>query len=92
MQMANLLFTIEIHGVGSFERNPKLVYLSSRVDTVSKCDPDRLSYFEIQDMCVEYGAPSTSTIYYLIPRGNLKQGLKLITGDKVLYMCEIHAA
>jgi hypothetical protein len=67
MQMENLLFTIEIHSGGSFERNSELVYLGGRVDTISKCDPDRLSYFEIQDMCVECEAPSTSMIYYLIP-------------------------
>ena len=85
--MADLLFTIDIHSGGSFEGNPKLAYLGGR------CDLDQLSYFEIQDMCVESGAPSTSTIYYLILEGNLEQDLRLITRDeKVLYMCEIHAA
>ena len=47
MQMANLLSTIEIHSGGSFVRNPKLVNLGGRVVTVSKCDLDRLNYFEI---------------------------------------------
>ena len=49
MHIADLLFTIEIHNGGSFERNPELVYLRGR------CDPNHLSYFEIQDMCVECG-------------------------------------
>ncbi len=49
MHIADLLFTIEIHNGGSFERNPELVYLCGR------CDPNHLSYFEIQDMCVECG-------------------------------------
>ena len=93
MQIENLLFAIEFHSGGSFERNPKLVYLGGRVDTYSRCDPDRLSYFEIQDMVVEYGAPNTSMVYYLISGGNLKQGLRLITRDEeILYMCELHAA
>ena len=70
MQMVDLLFTVEIHSGGSFERNSELVYLGGRVVIVSNCDPNRLSYFEIQNMCVEYGASSTSSLYYLIPRGN----------------------
>ena len=45
--MANFLSTIEIHSGGSFVRNPKLVNLGGRVVTVSKCDLDRLRYFEI---------------------------------------------
>ena len=62
------------------------------MDTYSKIDPDRLSYFEIQDMVTECGSPSTSMVYYLISGGNLQQGLRLITGDEeVLYMCELHA-
>ena len=93
MQMTNLLFEIEIHSGGQFERNPELVYLGGKVSTYCKVDPDRLSYFEIQDMVVECGSPSTSLVYYLIPGGNLEQGLRLIIGDdKVLYMCELHVA
>jgi hypothetical protein len=92
MQMKNLLFEIEIHSDSSFERNPELVYLGGRGDTYSKHDPDRLSYFEIQDMVAKYGSPSTSMVYYLIPVDNLEQGLRLITVDEeVLYMCELHA-
>ena len=93
MQMINLLFEIEIHSDGPFERNPKLVYLGGKVSTYCKIDPDRLSYFEIQDMVAKCGSPSTSLVYYLIPMGNLELGLKLITGDdEVLYMCELHVA
>ena len=39
------------------------------------------------------GALSTSRYHYLIPGGNLEQGLRLINeDDDVVYMCEIHAA
>ena len=39
------------------------------------------------------GAFSTSRFHYLIPGGNLEQGLRLINeDDDVVYMCEIHAA
>uniref|UniRef100_A0A2N9IZN7 Uncharacterized protein n=1 Tax=Fagus sylvatica TaxID=28930 RepID=A0A2N9IZN7_FAGSY len=91
--MTNLFFEIEIHSGGQFERNPKLVYLGGKVSTYCKVDPDRLSYFEIQDMVAECGSPSTSLFYYLIPRGSLEQGLRLIIGDdEVLYMCKLHGA
>ena len=56
----------------------RVVYLGGRVDTYSKHDPDRLSYFEIQDMIAECESPSTSMVYYLIPVGNLEQGLRFI--------------
>jgi hypothetical protein len=93
MQMTNLYFEIEIHSGGQFERNPELVYLGGKVSTYPKVDPDHLSYFEIQDMVVECGSPSTSLVYYLIPGGSLEQGLRLVTGDdEVLYMCELHDA
>ena len=93
MQMTNMLFEIEIHSDGQFERNPELVYLGGKVSTYCKIDPERLSYFEIQDMVAECGSPNTSMVYYLIPEGNLEQGLRLITGDdEVLYMSELHVA
>ena len=91
--MTNLFFEIKIHSGGQFERNPKLVYLGGKVSTYCKVDSDRLSYFEIQDMVAECGSPSTSLFYYLIPRGSLEQGLRLIIGDdEVLYMCKLHGA
>ena len=73
--------------------NPNLVYLGGSTSFVDNVDPDRLSYFEIQDICSNVGAVNTSRYHYLILRGNLEQGLKLINGDNdVVYMCEIHAA
>ena len=55
-------------------------------------DLDLLSHFEIQDICAEAGRPINSRIYYLIPDGNLEQGLRLINlDDDVTYMCELHA-
>ena len=73
--------------------NPNLVYLDGSVSVINEVGPDRLSLFEIQDICVELGAPSTSTFHYLIPGGNLEQGLMVINGDDdVLNMCDIHVA
>lgn len=73
--------------------NQNLEYVGGNIATIEDVDLKRLSFFEIQDMCVKFGAPSTSTYHCLIPRGNLEQGLRLITrDDEVLYMCEIHVA
>ena len=93
MQMADLVFNFEIHHGGQFVWNPDLVYLGGSTSFVDNVDPDRLSYFEIQDICCDVGALSTSRYHYLIPGGNLEQGLRLINeDDDVVYMCEIHAA
>ena len=93
MQMADLAFNFKIHHGGQFVWNPDLVYLGGSTSFVDNVDLDRLSYFEVQDICFDVGAVSTSRYHYLIPRGNLEQGLRLINGnDDVVYMCEIHAA
>ena len=48
---------------------------------------------EIQDICSNVGAVSTSRFHYLIHGDNLEQELRLINGDDdVVYRCEIHAA
>lgn len=73
--------------------NPDLVYLGGSTSFVDNVDPDKLSYFETQDICSDVGVVSTSRYHYLILGDNLEQGLRLINGnDDVVYMCEIHAA
>ena len=93
MQMADLAFNFEIHHGGQFVWNPNLVYLGGSTSFVDNVDLNKLSYFEIQDICSNVGAVNISRYHYLILGGNLEQGLKLINGDNdVVYMCEIHAA
>ena len=92
MQMADLTFNFEIHHGDQFVWNPDLVYLGGSTSFIDEVDPDKLSYFEIHDICYDLGAFSTSIFHYLIPGGNLEPGLRLINGDdNVVYMCEIHA-
>ena len=93
MQMADLTFNFEIHHGGQFVWNLDLVYLGGSTSFIDEVDPDKLGYFEIQDICSNFWAFSTSRFHYLILRGNLEQGLKLINRDyDVVYMCEIHVA
>ena len=85
-------FDFTIHHNGYFEWNPSLEYVAGEVSVIGNVDPNLLSHFEIQDICVDAGGPINSRIYYLIPGGNLEQGLRLITlNDGVTYMCELHA-
>ena len=89
---AKIRFDFTIHHGGNFEWNPSLEYVGGEVSTMGDVDPNLLSHFEIQDICVEVGGPINSRIYYLIPGGDLEQGLRLITSDDdVTYMCELHA-
>ena len=93
MQMADLTFIFEIHHGCQLVRNLDLVYFGGITSFYDEVDPDRLSYFEIQDICCGLGANSISRFHFLIPGGNLEQGLRLINeDDDVVYMCEIHVA
>ena len=92
MRMVDLTFNFEIHHGGQFVWNPDLVYLRDSTFFIDEVDPNKLSYFEIQDICYDLGTFSTSKFPYLIPGGNLEQGLRLINEDDIVYMCEIHAA
>ena len=89
---AKIRFDFTIHHSGYFEWNPSLEYVAGEVSVIGNVDPNLLSHFEIQDICVDVGGPINSRIYYLIPGGNLEQGIRLITlNDDVTYMCELHA-
>ena len=88
---AEICFDFTIHHSGNFEWNPSLEYVSGEVSTMTNVDPDLLSHFKIQDICDEAKGPINSRIYYLIPGGDLEQGLRLInSNDDVTYMCELH--
>ena len=81
MQIADLTFNFEIHHGGQFVWNPDLVYLGGSTSFIDEVNPYKFSYFEIQDMCCDLGANSTSRFHYLISGGNLEQGLSLINED-----------
>ena len=72
MHMADLTFNFEIHHGGQFVWNLDLVYLGGSTSFIDEVDPDKLGYFEIQDICSNFWAFSTSRFHYLILRGNLE--------------------
>lgn len=54
-------------------------------------DPNLISYFEFQNMCIYLRCLSASNMHYLVPNGNLQNGLGLLeTNDDVMYMSEFH--
>ena len=54
--------------------NLDLVYLGGSTSFIDDVDPDKLSYFEIQDICCDLGANSTSRVhYFILGGGNLQQ-------------------
>ena len=88
---AEIHFDFTIHHSGNFEWNPGLEYVGGEVSIMGNVDPNVLSHFKIQDICVEVGGPINSRIFYLILSGDLEQRLRLITSDDdVTYMCELH--
>ena len=74
-------FNFTIHHSENFEWNLGLEYVGGEVSVMGNVDPDLLSHFEIQDICTDARGLINNRIYYLIPGGDLEQGLRLITSD-----------
>ena len=51
--------------------NPGLHYVGGTVHRLLDVNPNRLSYYEIRDICSEVRAPISSTYQYLILGGDL---------------------
>ena len=75
--VVKISFDFTTHHSRNFEWNPGLEYVGGEVSTMANIDPNQLSHFEIQDICAEAGGPINSRIYYLIPGGDLEQGVKV---------------
>ena len=80
--MVDFTFDIEIHVGGCFVEDPTLKYMGGFVHTLTEIDPDKLSFFEIQDLCHLVGAPKEHSRYkYLLPKGGLEDDLRAIETD-----------
>ena len=90
LQMDDEKVKFEVHYGGTFLWNPNLEYFGGKVEIVYR-DPNRLSYFEIEDICEELGIDEPCRVHYLGPGGNLEQDLRLIQDDKaVVLMCKFN--
>nr|POF24692.1 hypothetical protein CFP56_56775 [Quercus suber] len=61
--MVDFTFDIELHVGGCFVEEPTLEYVGGSVHTLTEIDPDKLSFFEIRDLCHLAGAPKEGSRY-----------------------------
>jgi MuDR family transposase len=92
--MVDFTFDIEIHVGGCFVEEPTIEYVGGSVHLLTDIDPDKLSYFEIRDLCHLVSAPKEHSRYkYLLPEGNLQVDLRDIATDAdVVNMTTLHRA
>ncbi|XP_030923503.1 uncharacterized protein LOC115950449 [Quercus lobata] len=92
--MVDFTFDIEIHVGECFVEDPTLQYVDGSIHTLTEIDPDKLSFFEIQDLYHLVGAPKEHNRYrYLLPEGDLEDDLRDIKTDPdVVNMTTLHKA
>ena len=73
---------------------PTIEYVGGSVHLLTEIDPDKLSFFEIRDLCHLVGAPKEHSRYrYLLLEGNLQVDLRDIeTNADVLNMTILYRA
>ena len=92
--MVDFTFDIEIHVRGCFMEEPTIEYVGGFVHLLTEIDLDKLSFFEIRDLCHLVGALKEHSRYrYLLLEGNLQIDLRDIETDaNVLNMTTLHRA
>nr|POF12452.1 hypothetical protein CFP56_59367 [Quercus suber] len=92
--MVDFTFDIEIHVGGCFVEEPTIKYVGGSVRLLTKIDLDKLSFFEIRDLCHLVGAPKEHSICkYLLPEDDLQDDLRDIEIDAdVLNITTLHKA
>ena len=92
--MVDFTFDIEIHVGGCFVEEPTIAYVGRSIHTLTEIDPDKLSFFEIRDLCHLVGAPKEHSRYrYILLEGGLHHDLKAIeTYAYVMNMTTLHRA
>ena len=71
-----------------------LEYVGGSIHTSTEIDPDKLSFFEILDLCNLVGVLKEHNRYrYLLPKGNVEDDLRDIeTYANVVNMTTLHRA
>ena len=92
--MIDFTFDIEIHVTGCFVEEPTIEYVGGSIHLLTEIDHDKLSFFEIWDLCHLVGAPKEHSRYkYLLLEGNLQVDLiDIATDADVLNMTTLHRA
>ena len=92
--MIDFTFNIEIHVGGCFVEESTIEYVGGCVHLLTEIDLDKLSFFEIWNLCHLVGAPKEHSRYrYLLLEGNLQVDLRDIeTNADVLNMTILYRA
>nr|POE45749.1 hypothetical protein CFP56_47330 [Quercus suber] len=92
--MVDFTFDIEIHVGGFFVDDLTLKYVGGSIHTLTKINPDKLSFFEIRDLCDLVGAPKEHSRYrYLLPEDNVEDDIRdKETEANVVNMTTLHKA
>ena len=92
--MVDFTFDIKTHVRGCFVEEPTVEYVGGSVYTLTEIDLDKLSFFEIRDLCHLVGALKEHNRYrYLLPEGGLQDDLRAIETDvDVVNMITLHMA
>jgi len=90
--MTSSKLVVEVHFGGRFDWSFGCVYSGGEVEVHNiNVDLDKLSYFETEDICKEYGYRVRDLMYFKDPAKSLADGLHLITSDHdVLFMSACH--
>ena len=57
--------------------DPTLKYVGGSVHTLTKIEPNKLSFFVVRDFCHLVGAPKEHSRYrYLFPEGNVEDDIR----------------
>ena len=92
--MIDFTFDIKTHVGGCFVEESTVEYVGGSVHTLTEIDLDKLSFFEIRDLCHLVGALKEHSRYkYLLPEGGLQDDLRAIETDvDVVNMTTLHMA
>jgi hypothetical protein len=66
--MASDLIIFEVHYKGSFNRKNRCAYVGGLVHNHSVNEVHKMSFFDIEKICKDYGMVTSFTIRYLIGR------------------------
>jgi hypothetical protein len=90
--MAHNKLVVEVHFGGRFDRSFGCEYTGGEVELhEDSVDLDKLSFFEIEDICKEYRYKLRDLMYFKDPVKSLADGLHLITSDHdVLFLSACH--
>ena len=79
--MASDICLFEVHYNGSFNRQNRFTYVGGLVDTHYVTEVHKMSFLNIEELCMDYGYKLGDLIHYKIPNKSLDGGLRLLSSN-----------